>query len=272
MSATRALRFLDVHYEQGLLRVRINRPEKRNALSQAVLAELRSVFESHASRPELTVATLTGAAERCFAAGGDLQEFDTLRDRPGTEAMALHSRDALDAIRHFPVPVVALLNGDAIGGGAELAVACDMRVFAAHSRMAFVQGSMGISPAWGGGADLLRLVGPARALRLLTRAEFIDARLAFELGLADAVCPADSAFDTFSTDFLAPMLARPPQVMRAFKRIAATAGGNLPAADARAVEMASLVETWLHPDHWAAHDATLARISGKSPAGTGRTP
>lgn len=256
--------FLDVRLEHGILHVLINRPEKRNALSQAVLGELRAVFEAHAQHPELIAATLTGAGERCFAAGGDLQEFDSLRDREGTEAMAIHSRAALDSIRQFPVPVVALLNGDAIGGGAELAVACDMRVFAAHARMAFVQGAMGISPAWGGGADLLRLAGPARALRLLSRAEFIDASLAFQLGLADAVCPIDEEFSAFQQAFLAPVTTRKPQVMRAFKRIAAGSRPVDGVVDPRAVEMASLVETWLHPDHWAAHDATLARISGKS--------
>ncbi len=264
MASTTPPRYLDVRFEQGILHVLINRPEKRNALSQAVLGELREVFEAHAHHPDLIAATLTGAGERCFAAGGDLQEFDTLRDREGTEAMARHSRAALDSIRHFPVPVVALLNGDAIGGGAELAVACDMRVFASHARMAFVQGAMGISPAWGGGADLVRLAGPARALRLLSRAEFIDASLAFQLGLADAVCPIDEEFSAFKQAFLAPVTTRKPQVMRAFKRIAAGSHSLDGVADPRAFEMASLVETWLHADHWAAHDATLARISGKS--------
>jgi len=263
MASTSPPRYLDVRYEQDILHVVINRPEKRNALSQAVLSELRAVFDAHADLPGLLAATLTGAGERCFAAGGDLQEFDSLRDRPGTEAMALHSRAALDAIRHLPVPVIALLNGDAIGGGAELAVACDMRVFAPHARMAFVQGAMGISPAWGGGADLLRLAGPARALRLLARAEFIDASLALELGLADAVCPSGEPFATFHQAFLAPMTTRKPQVMRAFKRIANTTRAGASDEDARAAEMACLLETWLHPDHWAAHDATLARIGSK---------
>lgn len=255
--------YLEVRFSDGVLEVLINRPAQRNALSQAVLGKLKDCFNAYSKEPHLVLATLRGAGERCFAAGGDLKEFDTLRDRAGTLAMGAHSRAALDAIRHFPVPVVALLNGDAIGGGAELAVACDMRVLAPHSRMAFVQGSMGISPAWGGGADLVRLVGPARALRLLTRAEFIDGALALTLGLADAVCPADIAFEEFAAEFLGPMRARKPQVMRAFKAIA-RAGREDPAHEAaRELEAAQLVETWLHPDHWAAHDATLARISGR---------
>lgn len=263
MSAPDAGSHLEVHCDHGLLRVRINRPAKRNALSQAVLADLQAVFGAHATREDLVAATLSGAGERCFAAGGDLHEFDTLRDGPGTAQMGRHSRAALDAVRQFPVPVIALLNGDAIGGGAELAVACDMRVFAAHSRIAFVQGSMGISPAWGGGADLLRLAGSARALRLLSRAEFVPAALAFEFGLADAVCPDGLDFSAFVEDFLAPIRERKAQVMRAFKAIALAARSGEEAQRVRDVEAEHLLRTWLHPDHWAAHDATLARISGR---------
>lgn len=255
--------FLQVSFRDGVLEVLIDRPAQRNALSQAVLGALKECFDAYSTEATLVMATLRGAGERCFAAGGDLKEFDSLRDRAGTVAMGQHSRAALDAIRHFPVPVVALLNGDAIGGGAELAVACDLRVLAAHSRVAFVQGSMGISPAWGGGADLIRLAGPARALRLLARAEFVDAELAFELGLADAVCPEGTGFDGFVADFLRPMRTRKPQVMRAFKAIARAGREGPEFAAARELEAAQLVETWLHPDHWEAHDATLARISGK---------
>lgn len=255
--------FLKVSFREGVLEVVIDRPDQRNALSQAVLGALRACFDAYAHEPSLILATLRGTGERCFAAGGDLKEFDSLRDRGETIAMGQHSLAALDAIRHFPVPVVALLNGDAIGGGAELAVACDLRVFATHSRIAFVQGSMGISPAWGGGADLVRLVGSARALRLLTRAEFIAGALAFELGLADAVCPEGTPFADFLADFLRPMRTRKPQVMRAFKAIARAGREGPERETARALEAAHLVETWLHPDHWAAHDATLARISGR---------
>jgi len=109
----------------------------------------------------------------------------------------------------------------------------------------------------------VRLVGPARALRLLTRAEFIEGSLAFELGLADAVCPEGTTFADFITDFLRPVRTRKPQVMRAFKAITRAGRAGPEHAAARELESAHLVETWLHPDHWAAHDATLARISGR---------
>lgn len=254
-------RFIHAAARAGVLEVVINRPDKRNALSQAVLRELREVFETHANDPTLVAATLTGAGDKCFAAGGDLLEFDTLREPAATAAMGVASTAALDAIRNFSVPVIGLLNGDAIGGGAELAVACDMRVFAAHSRIAFVQGTLGISPAWGGGADLIRLVGGARALRLLTRAEFLSAPAAYELGLAEAVAEPNSSFASLVADFMAPIAARKPQVMRAFKALVIAARRGPEAELARALEAELLLATWLHPDHWHASDAAIARIS-----------
>lgn len=254
--------YLDVSVKDGLLGVVINRPEKRNALSQAVLDEIGAVFTAHAKDDSLIAATLTGAGERCFAAGGDLKEFDGLREPAAVERMTLRSSANLDAIRNFPVPVIALLNGDALGGGAELAVACDMRVLASHAKIAFVQGTLCISPAWGGGADLVRLVGPSQALRLLTRADLLDAQAALAVGLADAAAAPGQSFADFTADFLAPIAQRKPQVMRAFKALTLTARNQQDAASLRKLETNSLLATWLHRDHWEAAEAVLARIAG----------
>ena len=256
------LQYLKATRDDNVLRVLIDRPEKRNALSQAVLNEIRTVFEHHAADLTLVAATLMGAGERCFAAGGDLREFDGLRERDAVEAMTRNSALALDAIRNFPVPVLGLLNGDALGGGAELAVACDMRLFASHARMAFVQGTLCISPAWGGGADLIRIAGGSQALRLLSRADLIEPAEAQRLGLADAIADADRPFEDWVAAYLKPIKARKPQVMRAFKSMVLQSrrGGDFAAM--RAQETAALVETWMHEDHWAAAEAVLARISG----------
>ena len=253
--------YLEVGFEDGLFTVMVNRPEKRNALSQAVLAELGQAFCAAATRDDLCAAVLRGAGSRCFAAGGDLQEFDRMRGPDDAARIGRDSSAALDAIRQFPVPVVALLNGDALGGGAELAVACDIRVAAAHARIAFVQGTLNISPAWGGGHDLCGLVGPAQALRLLCRADFLDAATAEQLGLVQARCPEGVEFDAFAADFLAPFRQRKPQVMRAFKALALAHRSGQAAATVRELELSQLITTWSHADHWAAHDRVLARIS-----------
>lgn len=246
-----------------MLEVLIDRADKRNACSQAVLRELGACFRAHAGDDTLLLAVLRGAGERCFAAGGDLHEFETLREPAAVREMNRASTADLDAIRDFPVPVVAALNGDAIGGGAELAMACDLRVFARHARIGFVQGQMCISTAWGGGADLMRVAGPATALRMLTRAEFIAAAEARRLGLADAVQGEDEAFEATVSAFVGAMRERKPQIMRACKSLARAARQDDAWRAVRAAEPALLEATWLHEDHWAASAAAIARIAAK---------
>jgi len=254
-------RFLRVVEQARVLCVTIERADKRNALSQAVLAEIGAVFRAAAAHPDLCCATLRGAGERCFAAGGDLHEFDRMRSVDDARRIGRDSCQALDAIRHFPVPVIACLNGDALGGGAELAVACDMRIAAASAAIAFVQGTLNISPAWGGGSDLVAIVGMSRALRLLSRAERVGPGEAEALGLIDARGTVEQTFDAFIAEFLAPIRARPAQVMRAFKALARARRDGLDAQALRALELEHLELTWCHPDHWAAHDRVLARMS-----------
>ena len=166
---------LKVESSGGVLRVTINRPDKRNALSGEVLRIARRRF--HARMPTIPVCglpILRGAGEQCFAAGGDLRELASITTLEGAAEMARDAKASLEAIRQFPVPVVAALNGDAMGGGAELSVACDFRIAAAHARIGFVQGRLNISTAWGGGIDLMRLVGTSRGLGLLCRGDMLS--------------------------------------------------------------------------------------------------
>jgi enoyl-CoA hydratase len=243
----------------GVLRVTIDRAEKRNALSRAVLEELRQVFRTHAVDEALRVAVLTAAGSQSFAAGGDLRDLAAVRTREDAVTMASQARGALDAIRHFPVPVVAALNGVALGGGAELAVACDLRIAAAHAGIGFVQGQLNISTAWGGGIDLMRLLGPARALGVLGRGEVLGAAQAHALGVIDAVAAADESFEQFVARFLAPLARQAPQVMRAFKAQALAERLGRPRAEREEIETRLFSLTWAHDDHWAAADRLLAR-------------
>ena len=241
----------------ALLKVRLERPEKRNALSRGLLEDLRAAFSEAAGDPGIRLAVLTGAGERCFAAGGDLRELDGVRTRAETEAMAQAARAALDAVRGFPVPVVAALNGDALGGGAELAMACDFRVAARHARIGFLQGRLNLPTAWGGGIDLCQAVGPGAALRLLARAEILEAAEALAQGLLDAVAAPGQDLDAAVEDFAAPILSRPPQVLRAVKALTLAARAGAPRHDLAALEQSRFVECWLHDDHWDAASRAL---------------
>jgi enoyl-CoA hydratase/carnithine racemase len=162
-------------------------------------------------------------------------------------------------VRNCPVPVIALVNGDAMGGGAELALACDMRVMAAHARIGYMHGRLNVSTGWGGGTDLFDLVGRSRALRMLTRAEMVPAAEALAWGLVDAVAAPGENLDDFSAGFIEPMLRQSPRLLRAFKAqaLAARQGTNRDAR--RESEMQGFVRAWTHDDHWTAVERILAR-------------
>lgn len=241
----------------GAVRLTLNRPEKHNALSLPTLDALREAVVQAGEDASTRYVVVTGAGRRSFAAGGDLKELAGVRDEAAVQAMLDRARTALDAIRQCPVPVVALLNGDALGGGAELAVACDLRIFTAHARIGFIQARLAITPAWGGGVDLCQLVGGSRALRMLARAELVGADEALACGLADAVLRAEHEQEDLAA-FLKPLGERPPQVARGIK--AATAAWRRGAGhdERRRIEARHLMDTWLHDDHWRAAEQALA--------------
>jgi enoyl-CoA hydratase len=250
---------LKVESSGGVLRVTINRPDKRNALSIEVLRSLGQVFASNGNDANLRVAVLRGAGDQCFAAGGDLRELASITTLDGAAEMARDAKASLEEIRQFPLPVVAALNGDAMGGGAELSVACDFRIAAAHARIGFVQGRLNISTAWGGGIDLMRLVGTSRALGLMCRGNMLSGSEAAALGLIDAVAREGQSLDVLIGDFIAPILRQSPQVLRAFKAVAKGVRAGLSRNELNEIETRMFAQTWVHEDHWTA----TAKITSK---------
>jgi enoyl-CoA hydratase len=252
-----------ISVEAGLLRVTINRPEKRNPLSRAVLARLREVFEEQRSNDGLVLALVSGAGDRSFAAGGDQRELEELRTEEQARALFDLGNGALQAIRTFPVPVVAALNGVALGGGAELAVACDVRIAAAHARIGFVQGTLNIPTAWGGGSDLAAILGPGRALELLCSARVLPAAEAHAAGLIEAVASEGEPFAAFVERFASPWMKQRPQVMRAFKwqSAARKLGMARSVADARDRDL--FAYAWCHAEHWQAAKDILKKETKK---------
>ena len=242
----------------GILSVTLKRPEKRNALSRGLIAALAETFTRWSGNHDLSIAVLTGAGDKAFASGGDLRELNAVRTEDDAFAFAEETRAALDTIRRFPVPVVAALNGDALGGGAELALACDLRIAAPHARIGFLQGTLAIGSAWGGGTDLFRLLGSARAIGLLCGAEALPAERALALGLVDTIVsePFSEAVDAY----VARLAARRPQVARAFKSLAIAYRDGVASSPMMDIETRAFAQTWVHDDHWTAVDAVLNRM------------
>lgn len=253
---------LTVREDGAILWVTINRPEKRNALSRAALREIEAAFGAVETTGGARVVVLTGAGDRSFAAGGDLADLSSIRTFDGARTMAVDARRALEAVRRCPLPAIALLNGDALGGGAELAAACDFRVAAAHARIGFIQGKLAISTAWGGGVDLAAIVGPTVALRLLAGSTILDAAEALRLGLYDAVAAGNETGEQAVRRFTTDMLAQSPQVLASFKRLTAACRAGEARADLLELETELFARNWVHEDHWAAADRILARRTG----------
>jgi len=238
-------------FSDGVLHVTLSRPEKRNALSDALIAAIGTTFAEWSAREDVSLAILTGSGDKAFASGGDLKELEALRGEPEARAFAARTRAAFDQIRRFPVPVIAVLNGDALGGGAELAMACDHRLALAHARIGFLQAKLNIATAWGGGTDLFTLVGPSRAVRILATAQIFPAVDAQRLGLVDAVAQAGDQANGFVQSYIDEMKQR-PQVMRAIKSLAIMHrfGGSTEERASR--EGACFAAAWVHDDHWSA--------------------
>jgi enoyl-CoA hydratase len=255
--------FVESQLESGVLTLLIQRAEKRNALSRPVLAELSDKLATWAPRQEVRVVVLTGEGDRAFASGGDVKELMAVRSVSEAQGFAEGTRAVLDRIRNFPVPVIAALNGDALGGGAELAMSCDVRLAAPHARIGYLQGKLGISTAWGGGSDLMRVIGAARALKLLCTAEILDAQRACELGLIDVIASSSEAFMVQATSLAGSVAGRPRQVLSAFKSLALAYRNGASVSELSQLETSHFVTTWVHQDHW---DAVAAAFPNKSPS------
>jgi enoyl-CoA hydratase len=237
-----------VNVDGDILRLTINRPEKRNALSMGLLKELGAALHAHRRTPVKCV-LLTGAGDKAFAAGGDLKELDVTRTEKQTRIMAEHGHAALDEIRYFPAPVIGALNGLALGGGAELAMACDMRIAAAHAELGLIQAQLNVTTAWGGGIDLINAVGNSAALAILCSGRRIDTQEALRLCLYQAVCPEGQDFGQFADDFLQGYLSKGINVLRSYKATAATRRQRLQ-DELTETARQGFITAWVHDDHW----------------------
>jgi enoyl-CoA hydratase len=227
----------------------IDRPEARNALATQTMRELDHALDAIASS-DARVLVIRGAGERAFCAGGDLKELEHMRSAEEATAMARSMRATLDRLPQLPIPVIAGVNGDAFGGGAEVAVACDIRVAAAHARIGFAQVTLGLMPAWGASERLTALVGRGRALSMLLTGRTLTAREAFEQGLVEEVYPSE-AFDERLRALAHAIAAAPAAALTGIKASvnAVRPHRNPELAD---VTVEAFARTWTDPAHWAA--------------------
>ena len=169
--------------------ITVDRPKVLNALNAETLTELSEIFEELAADPEIRVILLAGAGDRAFVAGADIRELAALTPEEG-RAYSLRGQGVLRRIETLGKPVIACIQGFALGGGCELAMACTLRLAADDARLGQPEVKLGIMAGYGGSQRLTRLVGRSEGLKLLLTGSIIDAREALRIGLVDEVLPA----------------------------------------------------------------------------------
>jgi enoyl-CoA hydratase len=227
-----AYQTLTVDVADRIATITVNRPDKLNALNAATIRELGEAIDEAAGRDDVAGVILTGAG-RAFVAGADISE---MRGQSALEMQQLARRGQL-VFRRFetsPKPVIAAVNGFALGGGCELAMACHLRLASEHAKFGQPEVKLGLIPGYGGTQRLARLVGKGRALQLLLTGEMVDAQEAYRIGLANAVVPAAELLDR-ARALLNQMLANGP-VALGLCIAAVNAGYDLPLDEAMQME------------------------------------
>lgn len=176
--------------------ITLNRPDAMNAMSLAMLDELNELLDDiHQGIVDIRILIITGAGKRAFSAGADLKERRAMDDIE-TLRTVQYIGDTMDKIDRLPVPVIAAINGPAIGGGLELALACDIRIAAADVKVGLTETSLAIIPGAGGTQRLSRLIGTGQAKRLIFSASLVHAAEAFELGIVEKIVNGDVLEET----------------------------------------------------------------------------
>jgi len=185
---------LEIEKKGAVQIIRINRPRALNALNKATINELQQEFSFHWSDDSIRCVVITGAGDKAFVAGADITEIDDLDVRSGTDFSA-HGLYVMKTIQNYPKPVIAAVNGFALGGGCELAMACDIRLASDKAKFGQPEVNLGIIPGFGGTQRLSRLVGRGKAMQLILTGEMISAEEAHRIGLVDEVYPHAELMD-----------------------------------------------------------------------------
>lgn len=212
----------------AIARLVVNRPERLNALNNATIVELDRAFDTLAADDAIRVIVLTGSGDKAFVAGADITE---IRDRSPAEARAFSQagQDLMSRIGNLEKPVIAAINGYALGGGLELALACHLRIASDNARLGLPEIKLGIMPGFGGSQRLSRLIGPARALEMMLTGEPVSASTALEFGIVNQVVSADQLDGTIDDRAEALAQAAPEAVRGILQAVRQGLDGSLDA-------------------------------------------
>jgi enoyl-CoA hydratase len=202
---------------EGIATITLNRPEALNAFSKEVVEEIMHTLEDVKNDENVRVVVLTGAGEKAFSAGADIKAMAGMTALKARE-LSLMGETLCLALENLEKPVIAALNGYALGGGLEVAMSCDLRVASENARMGQTEINIGLIPGWGGTQRLTRLIGRGKAKELVFTGRMIDAKTAEQLGIINMVAPADKFKETVR-QFALELASKAPVAVRVAKAV-----------------------------------------------------
>lgn len=210
-------KFIVYEKSEGIATITLNRPEALNAFSKEVVSELLQALEDIRSDESVRVVILTGAGEKAFSAGADIKAMIGMNSLKARELSLMGEKLCL-ALENLEKPVIAALNGYALGGGLEVAMSCDLRIASENSRMGQTEINIGLIPGWGGTQRLTRLVGRTKAKEMVFTGKMIDAKTAEQLGIVNMAVPADKFRETVR-QFALDLASKAPVALRVAKAL-----------------------------------------------------
>lgn len=241
----------------GVALLCVNRPASRNALTWAAQEAFAEAVGGAGDNAAIRVLIITGSGGT-FVSGGDLKELSLHPEAAAGERLNRVMSGALAALAELPYPVIAAVNGDAVGGGCEILTACDLRVASAGARFAFRQIQNGLTSGWGGTARLVALIGQSRAMELLLTGRTFDAAEAQALGLIHRLAPPGGDALDAAYEWATELVALPRGALAATKRLV-HAAAHLSPAEANRLEAQLFIDLWPSADHIEAMEAFVAK-------------
>jgi enoyl-CoA hydratase len=226
-------KFIIYEKSEGVATITLNRPEALNAFSKEVVEEILRALEDVKNDENVRVVVLTGAGEKAFSAGADIKAMAGMTALKARE-LSLMGESLCLALENLEKPVVAAINGYALGGGLEVAMACDLRIASENARMGQTEVNFGLIPGWGGTQRLTRLVGMTKAKELVFTGKMLDGRTAEQLGLINMVTPADKFRETVK-QFALELASKAPVALKVAKALI-NKGANIGLDSALALE------------------------------------
>ncbi len=251
MNESKVYTYIDENYFYWFT---INRPDKRNAIDYDVMNALESALVEVRENTAIRGFIITGSGEHSFCSGGDLSVFHALHTKEEAYAMLFKMGELLHNLMTLPVPTIALLNGTAIGGGCEIASACDLRWAVTNAKLGFVQGNLGITTGWGGASMLMEKIPHANAIRMLASSRVFTAEEAMDLGFIQKVVPS------FDTQSLQEEIAVSSDVLRSYKKTFISKWEQTSLKERMLAEIEQCSILWERDEH---HEAVNAFLDSK---------